>query len=246
MKNKLIYSISFLLMSLFSINKCYAQADIIPVLPDFNIETKDGINILTFYNTYEYGIKVITVSRSNDSSVNFTTIGTIPQTKRGNAVFIDAHPLLGKNWYQIKMEFTSGVDFSSNLNHVTLDSADLKQQKAIINTEQLQEDANKAMENSKSVIAVVESQVKNSNFVQSKYVFTNTFTGHVNIELKDAYTTNYRVEFYNQNKKKVLTIPRVKEPVVILDKRNFNNLGLYSFKLYKNDKLMEDGFVSIY
>ncbi|HRP89962.1 MAG TPA: hypothetical protein PKX92_07980 [Edaphocola sp.] len=245
MKNKLILSVFFAINLLLHFST-FAQKDTMPLLPDFKIETKNGLNFLSFYNIYDYGIKIITVKRSNDSVVNFTNIGTLPNTKKGNAVFVDAHPLLGKNWYQIHMEFTSGVDFSSNIKYIKLDSADLKKQTPIVNTVQLQEEANKALDNAKSVEDLVKTQTPAFTFTPSAFVFTNPFTGHINIELKDAYTTNYKVDFFDNNKKKVLAIPRVKEPVVILDKRNFNSIGLYSFKLYKNGKLLEEGFINIY
>lgn len=218
----------------------------VPALPDFNLETKDGFNIITFYNTYESGVKVITVLRSADSNVNFTTIGTIPQTKKGNAVYVDPNPMVGKNWYQVSMEFVSGVDFKSNLRSIEVDSAMIKQQKTVVSVEALQQAANKALEESKPVAAVVEQQTQQLSYPRSRYVFTNPFTGNINIELADALSTSYKVEFFNSDKKKVITVPRVNEKTVILDKRNFNTAGLYSFKLYKNGAILEEGYISVY
>lgn len=218
----------------------------VPALPDFNIETKEGFNIITFYNAYENGLKLITVLRSADSNVNFTTIGTVPQTKKGNAVYVDTRPMVGKNWYQVRVEFTSGVDFKSNLRYIEVDSAMIKQQKAVVSTEELQKAANKALEESKSVVAVVEQQSQQLSYPKSRFVFTNPFTGNINIELSDALSTGYKIEFFDSNKKKIITVPRVNEKTVILDKRNFNQPGLYSFKLYKNGSIFEEGFVSVY
>ncbi len=217
-----------------------------PPLPDFNVVTKDGFNIITFYNSYENGVKVITVQRSSDSNVNFTTIGTVASTKKGNAVFVDTRPMVGKNWYQVTMEFNSGVDFKSNLRSIIVDSAMIAQQKPLVSTEDLQKAANKALAESKPIEKVVESQAKELSFPKSRYVFSNPFTGDINIELNDALNTSYKLEFFDSNKKKILSIPRINEKVVILDKRNFNQMGLYSFKLYKNGTIFEEGFVSIY
>lgn len=227
----------------------FARAQEVPVappLPDFNVVTKEGFNIITFYNSYENGVKVITVQRSADSNVNFTTIGTVPSTKKGNAVFVDTRPMVGKNWYQVTMEFSSGVDFKSNLRSIIVDSAMIAQQKPIVSTEDLQKAANKALAESKPVEQVVEARAKELSFPKSRYVFSNPFTGDINIELSDALNTGYKLEFFDSNKKKIMTIPRINEKIVILDKRNFNQMGLYSFKLYKNGTLFEEGFVSIY
>lgn len=218
----------------------------LPALPDFNLENKDGFNVISFYNNYENGVKAITVLRSSDSIVNFTTIGTIPQQKKGSAVFIDPRPLVGKNWYQVRMEFTSGVDFKSNLRSIEIDSATIAKQKPIASTEELQKAANKALEDAKPIEAVVAAQTQQLSYTQSRYVYTNPFSGNIMIELADALTTNYKLEFFDAQKKRVLFVPRVNKNVVILDKRNFNENGLYSFKLYKNSVLLEEGFVSIY
>ncbi|HLU17236.1 MAG TPA: hypothetical protein VKZ76_04215 [Edaphocola sp.] len=219
-----------------------------PVLPEILLENKEGINILSFYNPYEYGIKTITVHRSPDSSVNFTTIGVIPKKNKGIAAFVDPQPILGKNWYQVSMEFTSGVSFNSNIKGILVDSAMLAQRKPIMATEDLQEKINEVVERGStiSVAEVVKSDNKPVNAQQSKYVFTNPFTGNINIELSDALTTSYRVEFFNSNQKRVVLIPRVNSTTVILDKRNFNQQGVHKFKLYKNGTLFEEGFVTIY
>lgn len=240
---KFIIAICSFLVSPFISN---AQSEQYPPLPDFVIENKEGFNIITFFNTYENGVKQITIQRSADSNVNFTTIGRVPQTKKGNAAFVDAHPLLGKNWYQVTMEFTSGIDFKSNLKSFIVDSAMLSQQKIVTQQEVLQEVANKAAEQSKSVVNAVETQVQEVKIPKSKYVFTNPFNGNINIELYDAYTKSYKIEFYDSNKKKVFTIPRVNEKIIILDKRNFNQNGIYSFKIITNGTIFEEGFISIF
>ncbi|OJV54288.1 MAG: hypothetical protein BGO31_13145 [Bacteroidetes bacterium 43-16] len=245
-KHKLSLFLTAICCSMISFFAQAQQEMSTPPLPDFNLVTKDGFNIITFYNAYESGVKVITVQRSADSNVNFTTIGTVASTKKGNAVFVDTRPMVGKNWYQVTMEFNSGVDFKSNLRSIMVDSAMIAQQKPLISTEDLQKAANKALEESKPIEKVVESQAKELSFPKSRYVFSNPFTGNINIELNDAITTSYKLEFFDSNKKKVLSIPRINEKVVILDKRNFNQLGLYSFKLYKNGTIFEEGFISIY
>lgn len=218
-----------------------------PVLPDFNAISKDGINILSFINPYENGVKLITVQRSADSNYNFTTIGTVPKTGKGAAAFVDPHPMVGKNWYRIVVEFASGIDFKSNLKYLSVDSAAIAKQKLIpTSSEELQKKINQATETPGQIVSTVEKQAQTLSYPKSKYVYTNPFSGNINIELPDALSSNYSIEFYDAAKKKVLTIPRVNEKIIILDKRNFNQLGLYQFTIFKERQEFEKGYITIF
>ena len=84
------------------------------------------------------------------------------------------------------------------------------------------------------------------SYQKSKYIFTNPFTGNINIELQDALTASYSVRFYDQQGKEVLEIPRVNDTVVILDRRNFQSSGLFKFKLFKGKAEFDTGYVTIY
>lgn len=238
----------YALLLLFSINAQAQQETPTPTLPDFNAVTKDGINILSFINPYENGVKLITVQRSADSNYNFTTIGTVPKTAKGAAAFVDPHPMVGKNWYRIVLEFSSGIDFKSNLKSLYLDSATIAKQKLIpTSSEELQKVINQSTsESTKQIVNTVEKQAQAVTYPKSRYVYTNPFSGNINIELPDALSTNYSIEFYDAAQKKVLTIPRVNEKMIILDKRNFNQLGLYQFTIFKERKEFEKGYITIF
>ena len=84
------------------------------------------------------------------------------------------------------------------------------------------------------------------SYIKSEYVFTNPFTGHVNVELKDSKDHNYTLVFYDQKDKRVLDIPRIKDPAVIIDKRNFQKKGMYSFELMRDKEKLEMGYITIY
>lgn len=239
----------YTLLLLFSFQAQAQEETPTPTLPDFNAVTKDGINILSFINPYENGVKLITVQRSADSNYNFATIGTVPKTGKGAAAFVDPHPMVGKNWYRIVLEFGSGIDFKSNLKSLYLDSATIAKQKLIpTSSEELQKviNQNTATESPKQIVNAVEKQAQAVTYPKSRYVYTNPFSGNINIELPDALNTNYSIEFYDPSRKKVLTIPRVNEKVIILDKRNFNQLGLYQFTIFKEHKEFEKGYVTIF
>jgi hypothetical protein len=83
-------------------------------------------------------------------------------------------------------------------------------------------------------------------YIKSRYVFTNPFTGHVNIEIPDAPKYQYSIVFFNRDNQPVLEIPRIREPSVVVDKRNFQRKGLYKFELSKDKAKLETGFITIY
>lgn len=83
-------------------------------------------------------------------------------------------------------------------------------------------------------------------YIKSEYVFTNPFTGHINIELKDSQHHNYSIIFYDQKNQPVLEIPRIPQSSVIIDKRNFQKKGMYKFELLKNKEKLEMGYINIY
>lgn len=83
-------------------------------------------------------------------------------------------------------------------------------------------------------------------YIKSEYVFTNPFTGHINIELKDSQNHNYSIIFYDQKNMPVLEIPRIPQSSIIIDKRNFQKKGMYKFELLKNKEKLEMGYINIY
>jgi hypothetical protein len=84
------------------------------------------------------------------------------------------------------------------------------------------------------------------SYIKSQYVFTNPFTGHVNIEIDEAKKNVYSLEFFDSKNVKILEIPKVSETNVVLDKRNFQRVGMYKFELYKNKVKIETGYITIY
>lgn len=211
-----------------------------PTLPEVGVYSKDGINVLSWINPFESGLKSIKVERSADSTYNFTTIGTVNHLTTKSQNFIDNHPLLGDNWYRVIITFNSDMEWMSNVVKIVVDSSSLLNQKQISNTDSLQKFIEQ-MDASEIV-----NQLSTVSYPKSRYVFTNPFTGNINIELEGIISDHYSVAFYDDQKKKVLEIPQINESVVILDKRNFQKTGLFSFKVFKNNQEFENGYVTIY
>ena len=211
-----------------------------PTLPEIATVTQGGITVLSWTNPYESGVKSISVQRSADSNYNFTTIGYVKEMRKGVQSFVDAHPMVGKNWYRLIVIFNSDMEWKSSLGNVVVDSAAIANRQPLPPGDSLQ----------KLITASGNTAVLNTlntvSYPKSQYVFTNPFTGNINIEIQDALKENYHLIFYDQADKQVLFIPRINDKVVILDKRNFQSLGLFKFKLFKNKEEFDKGFVTIY
>lgn len=211
-----------------------------PTLPEIATITQGGLTVLSWNNPYESGVKSISVQRSADSNYNFTTIGYVKELKKGVQSFVDAHPMVGKNWYRLIIIFNSDMEWKSSLGNVVVDSAAIANRQPLPPSDSLQ----------KLIMASGNTAVLNTlntvSYPKSQYVFTNPFTGNINIEIQDALKENYHLVFYDQADKQVLLIPRINDKVVILDKRNFQSLGLFKFKLFKNKEEFDKGFVTIY
>lgn len=229
--------IAAVLVLLFSINQAsFAQ----PVLPAISAVTEGGFTVLSWNNPYESGLKSISVQRSADSNYNFSTIGYVSNLKKGVQSFVDAHPMVGKNWYRVVILFTSDMEWRSNLGKVIVDSAAIANRKPLPPSDSLQ----KLISQSGNAAAL--NSLNTVSYPKSQYVFTNPFTGNVNIEILDAIKESYLLIFYDQNDREVLKIPRINDKIVILDKRNFQTTGLFKFKLFKNKAEFDKGYVTIY
>ena len=232
--------LGFITVLLFSISFAL-QAQ--PVLPDVMGVTQKGLNMLSWTNQYD-GIKSIAVQRSSDSVYNFTTIGYVKNLKKGVQGFIDGHPTPGANWYRLYIVFSSDLTWYSNRIKLSVDSAQLMQQRVLPPNDSLQK-----MVNALSLGAGDSPEEINAyTYIRSQYVFTNPFTGHVNIELPDSTDKKsvYSLIFFDSQNKQVLEVPKISEHTVIIDKRNFQRKGLYKFELKKDKHLLETGYITIY
>lgn len=230
--------IAAVLILLCSINPIsFAQPD----LPAISAVTQGGFTVLSWNNPYESGLKSIAVQRSADSNYNFTTMGYVTNLQKGVQSFVDAHPMAGKNWYRVVILFTSDMEWRSNLGKVIVDSAAIANRKPLPPSDSLQ----KLISASGGNVAALNT-INTVSYPKSQYVFTNPFTGNINIEIQDAFKESYQLIFYDQNDKEVLKVPRINDKVVILDKRNFQTVGLFKFKLFKNKEEFDKGFVTIY
>lgn len=214
-------------------------------LPDLQATSQKGINVLSWLCQYE-GIKSIAVQRSHDSIYNYTTIGYVKDTKKGVQGYVDGHPLPGNNFYRLYIAFNSDLTWYSNRIKIYIDSSQLMQKAVLPPNDSLQKMLNTSLTDGENSINT--SAITSYTYTRSQYIFTNPFTGHINIELPDDMNPKdvYSIKFFNQENVQIFEVPKVSEQSVILDKRNFQRKGLYKFELLKNAKLLESGFVTIY
>lgn len=221
----------------------YAQK----TLPDLSANAEKGYIVISWVNPYKSGVKAIIVERSVDSNTNFTTIGMVKELNASIQSFVDVTPLAGENWYRVSVVFDSDIDWKSNVTVVSLDSMAIVNRKQVASVDTLQKAVNEAINQKGSVQTnIVTKNVQQIEIPKSKYIFTNPFSGNINIELPNTREYNYFITFYDANNKKVFEIPRIHEDEIILDKRNFQNIGTYKFTILRDEKEFEKGFVTVY
>lgn len=239
------------------------------MLPDITGSTSKGLNILSWECQYD-GIKSIAVQRSSDSVYNYVTLGLVKNLKKGPQAYIDGHPKPGKNWYRLYIVFNSDLTWYSNRFKISVDSMDIINASVLAPNDSLQKlTANIKIEPVKTTtvitpqantveVPVVETAPRITldipedatneglAYIKSQYIYTNPFTGHVNIDIPEYRRHHYAVDFMNKDDKKILEIGRVNEPMIIIDKRNFQKKGIYKFELREDWKVLESGFITIY
>jgi hypothetical protein len=326
----MIRKIAFVAVFLFILVDFVFKVSAQPTLPDIAGALEKGVIILTWDCQYD-GIKSIAVQRSSDSVHNFKTVGYVQQLKKGVQVFVDGHPGLGKNWYELFIVFNSGLTWNSNRIKIFVDSATLINQQVVLPpNDSLQklvvarEATDKPIKSKKTGIVVIidssatkkqdettidissitgghdvfkpvtkdsgttffpeafksnttlvnnttsgnittssagsDKPVKHISisintdpselnpyvYIKSRFIFTNPLTGHVNMELPQIKEHRYSVKFFDNNNHVIVDIPRIMASPLIIDKRNFQNKGIYKFELRRDESQFDVGYITIY
>ncbi len=263
----------FRFLSFLSLLFVAATAFAQPTLPDITGSTDKGINVISWNCQYD-GIKSIAVQRSSDSVYNFVTLGLVRNLKKGPQAYIDGHPKPGKNWYRLYIVFNSDLTWYSNRFKIMVDSADIINSRVMAPNDSLQKlvanikieqpktetntETNKSSETvntetpqpltpPKITLDIPEEETGDGlSYIKSQYVYTNPFTGHVNLDIPEYRSHHYAVYFFNNDDKKILEINRVTDSMIIIDKRNFQKKGIFKFELRQDRKVLETGFITIY
>jgi hypothetical protein len=235
--NKIIVCFAFVFCVLFQINKANAQ------LPKIEVVTAVGRNIVSWVNPYN-DLFAIRVQRSNDSSKNYIDIGTLKKPKKGSNVFSDDVPLKGKNFYQVIVVFNPDVEWPSMRKGIYLDDASIAKSMTVDSATAGNAAKNKALEANPTL--ALEEVKPVFTFTPSNHVYTNSYTGHINIVLENTISKRYSLQFFGTDKKEAFRLDRISHDSVVLDKHNFNGKGTFSFVLLEDGKEIEKGFVNVY
>jgi len=238
-----------------------------PALPD--IEGKaDSDNVTLLWTSPYTNIKSIAVLRSHDS-INYATIGNLYKVGKGKQEYVDEHPAGGNNYYKLTITFSSGLNWTSNHCGVRVNKpGDTIQAKQAGNTPYPDKSTAQATPTSATNVtanaipqnmAVLDPPLKRfvlktndtvttdmSMQVPSEYIFIDSFTGNINIFIpEDLGRHHYSVKFYNDQGVVMYDIPRITVTKIIMDKRNFQQKGIYKFIIRRDIIEFDSGYLRI-
>ncbi len=72
----------------------------------------------------------------------------------------------------------------------------------------------------------------------SAYVFAGKY-GNIHVALPDAGKRHYAIRFFDETNKLLFELAEIKDPLLILDKTNFQHAGWFRFELYDGTLLKE-------
>jgi hypothetical protein len=195
-------------------------------LPDFSvILNKDRKAELNWYNDYGV-VRQITIQRSADSLKNFASITSMPNPLLKRDSYLDTKTKPGLNFYRLGILLPEGKFVYTASKRAVYD---LKKDKP---------NSVNGNKNKDTVKKETGKPEKPKPFVPSDFIFTDK-KSNVLIVLPDVENKNYSIRFYDKNNVLVLTIPRLKENNLILEKYNFMHSGWFSFEIYENGVLFE-------
>ncbi len=103
-----------------------------------------------------------------------------------------------------------------------------------------------AHEKKKITVTFEEPNSASTDFITSRFIFTDSVTGHIDMFLPDDVKTHhYSVKFYDAQNHVIIDLPRVNTAKIIIDKRNFQHEGMYKFILRRDVTEFERGYIEI-
>jgi hypothetical protein len=84
----------------------------------------------------------------------------------------------------------------------------------------------------------VSALVKKKTSGASRYVHSER-NGDLVIAIPDVGRVNYRIRFFDVDNHFLFGIDKLEDPLLIIEKYNFQHAGLFQYELYKENLLME-------
>jgi hypothetical protein len=194
--------------------------------------------------------KSIQISETNTNQVKDTTRLQVKDTNSQTVKVQDTSTTKVANANNIKVADTQAVKVMDTTKAKLADTNTVKlADKNVMVTSTVKSTKDSSKQRKGVILTIEVPDIENVNaysYIKSEYIYTNPFTGHVNIEIADAKTAKYSLEFYDNKNAKILEVPKISEPNIVLDKRNFQRVGMYKFELYKDKVKLETGYITIY
>jgi hypothetical protein len=194
--------------------------------------------------------KSIQISETNTNQVKDTTRLQVKDTNSQTVKVQDTSTSKVANANNIKVADTKAVKVMDTTKAKLADTNTVKlADKNVMVTSTVKSTKDSSKQRKGIILTIEVPDIENVNaysYIKSEYIYTNPFTGHVNIEIADAKTAKYNLEFYDNKNVKILEVPKISEPNIVLDKRNFQRVGMYKFELYKDKVKLETGYITIY
>lgn len=223
-------------------------------LPAFTVKNRFGRVIVSWVNPFDSLVQ-ISIQRSPDSLKGFKTIATLPDPSAVTNGYLDSKAPNTTQFYKIYVQQQRGQFFVTKSFRPQIDSSRITAGNAgKASGKMSKEDSTRSIRY--ELAGVTGSGVKYSDGVSltdsskiilqeiktsykpSVFIYTNK-EGNVVVALPEAKTNIFSIKFFRDNGTPVFQLTRVKEPMLILDKSNFQHAGWFSFELYENEKLLE-------
>ena len=217
--NKLF--VYFILLLLFYSGRSFGQE----TLPNISVQSVSGRVIISWKNEYGARISSIKIQRSSDSLKNFSSFASVLNPLNKQNGIVDSKPPFAKTYYRVFVAFENG-DYVFSRSYLPSSYA----------TQPTEETTTREQ----SIEMKADTVVKIAPVITYNYVYTGKDNNVIINILKDT-EKKYSIHFFDENNKLVFEIKKLKEPFLILDKVNFVRSGWYTFKLYKEKEMIEEG-----
>lgn len=207
--------IFFLLITTLSNTNLAAQ----DTLPNITVKNLGGQIIVSWKNNYKRPVANINIQRSYDSTKNFYTIGSVLNPQNVENGYADATAPYRKMYYRVFVAFEGGSYIIT------------KSQKPV---RDLHADSTGVYVNPWQ-----QNRQPGDLASPSRKIFTNR-DNNIAINLPDAQNKKFSIHFFDDKGTLIFELNKITEQYYIIEKVNFVHSGWFSFKLYEDDKLVEE------
>lgn len=223
-------------------------------LPNISVKNYNGRIVVSWKNNYQKPISNISIQRSFDSLRKFTTIGTVLNPQNIENGYADDNAPFDGMYYRLFISFEGGSYVFSHIHRpekivsatdsITGNAYGIRYfwqlEPGIPDTAFAAIKVSPRVESETNIIPVHPPNIPETEIITypSKRIYTVKESSVV-LMLDDAANHKYRVLFFDEMEHLVMTLDKLKDDYLILDKYNFAHSGWYHFEIYEDGKLIE-------